>query len=267
MLFADTALARRLELHKATAALEYARAQAKLRPGSSDVMPIAGGNAVFVGATSPISKAGGLGMQEPVTADELDAVEAFFLERGMRPKLELCPLADRTLLDLVGQRGYRIDHFRNMLVRPVTADDFVREVVSSVSVAAATSNERRLWMETVTRGFAGRDEISLEDTYISEPMAYVPAVTCYLARLGDEVIGGGAMAIRSGLAYLSTTSIRPAYRGRGAQTALLQTRLLHAAEAGCDLMMVETGPGSPSQRNLERMGFRVVYTTMAVVKA
>jgi len=266
MLFADQALARRLELHKATAALEYARAQERLRSGSTAVLPIAGGNAVFVGSTSPITKAVGLGIQEPLTDTDLEAVEAFFVSRGATPKLELCPLADRSLLSLVGQRGYRIDHFRNVLIREIRPGELLPEGSPGVEVTRVEPDERQLWVETVVRGFAGREEITVEDTYVSQPMAHVPAVTCYLARLGDEVVGGGAMAVRSALAYFSTTSVRPVYRGRGAQTALLATRLQHAAEAGCDLVMVETNPGSPSQRNLERMGFRIAYTTMAVIK-
>jgi hypothetical protein len=44
------------------------------------------------------------------------------------------------------------------------------------------------------------------------------------------------------------------------QTALIRARLAFAAAAGCDLAAVNTVPGSVSQRNAERQGFRVVYT-------
>lgn len=268
MLFVDTALARRLELNKATAALEYARAQEKLQPGTSAVLPIAGGNAVFVGATSPITRAMGLGMQEPLSAADLEAVEGFFYARGATPKLELCPLADRSILTLVGERGYRIDQFRNVLVRPISAGEFLPEPSSSVAVTrASTPEEKDLWLRTVSWGFAGREDLGPEDMQIGLPMTAVPAVSCYLAWLGDEVVGAGAMALRGGLAFLSSTSVRPAFRQRGAQTALLWARLTDAAEAGCDLAMVETSPGSGSQRNLERFGFRTGYTAMAIVKA
>lgn len=266
MLFADTALARRLEMSKATAALEYARAQERMRPGTTAVLPINGGNAIFVGATSPISRAMGLGMQEPLTPADLDTVEAFFRSRGTAPALELCPLADRSVQLLTGERGYRIAHFRNVLVRPLSAGEILPEPAASVTVTAVQEELKLTWLETVVRGFTGKEEIEPADTLISAPMTQVPAVTCYLAWLGDEPVGGGAMAIRGGLAYLSSTSVRPAYRGRGAQSALLWARLTAAAEAGCDLAMVEAGPGSPSQRNVERFGFRVAYTSMAVVR-
>jgi hypothetical protein len=50
------------------------------------------------------------------------------------------------------------------------------------------------------------------------------------------------------------------------QKALLLVRLAVAAENGCDLAMVATQPGSGSQRNVERLGFRVVYTRTKFLK-
>lgn len=267
MIFADSNLARRLELHKSTAALEYAQAQEQIRPGTTAVLTVAGGNAVFVGAASPISKAVGLGMQEPITPADLDRLEEFFRDRGKAPKLELCPLAHPSLLSLVTERLYRIDHFRNVLFRPVRPGEGLPDLTPGATISRAVSpGEKREWLLTVARGFLGRDEIVPEETWITEPMTQVPAVACYQARLSDEPVGGGAMAIRDGLAYLSSTSVRPPYRVQGVQSALLRARLNDAMEAGCDLVMVETNPGSPSQRNLERFGFRLAYTTMAVVQ-
>ena len=52
----------------------------------------------------------------------------------------------------------------------------------------------------------------------------------------------------------------PEWRNRGAQRALLEHRLGRAAEAGCDLAMMGAAPGSASQRNAERQGFRIAYT-------
>jgi hypothetical protein len=49
-------------------------------------------------------------------------------------------------------------------------------------------------------------------------------------------------------------------RRNGAQLALLNTRLQTAASHGCDLAMMVAAPGSASQRNAERNGFRVAYT-------
>jgi len=56
------------------------------------------------------------------------------------------------------------------------------------------------------------------------------------------------------------------FRKRGAQSILIGARLTWAVEQGCDLATTTTQPGSSSQRNYERAGFRVVYTRAKVVR-
>jgi GNAT superfamily N-acetyltransferase len=68
------------------------------------------------------------------------------------------------------------------------------------------------------------------------------------------------MSIHEGVALLAGASTVPEARGRGAQLALLDARLRYAVEHGCDLAMMCALPGSASQRNAERQGFRIAYT-------
>ena len=53
---------------------------------------------------------------------------------------------------------------------------------------------------------------------------------------------------------------------RGLQTALLRARMAAAVEAGCEYAVVVTQGGSASQRNAERLGFRVAYSKVTVIK-
>jgi hypothetical protein len=68
------------------------------------------------------------------------------------------------------------------------------------------------------------------------------------------------MSICEGVALLAGASTVPEARKQGAQLALLDSRLSYAAENGCDLAMMCTLPGTASQRNAERQGFRIAYT-------
>jgi GNAT superfamily N-acetyltransferase len=52
----------------------------------------------------------------------------------------------------------------------------------------------------------------------------------------------------------------PELRRCGLQTALLHERMRYAFDHGCDLAMMVVVPGSDSQRNAERKGFRIAYT-------
>jgi ribosomal protein S18 acetylase RimI-like enzyme len=56
------------------------------------------------------------------------------------------------------------------------------------------------------------------------------------------------------------------FRGRGLQTGLLRARVAAAVEAGCECAVVVTQGGTTSQRNAERLGFRVAYSKVTVIK-
>jgi GNAT superfamily N-acetyltransferase len=84
---------------------------------------------------------------------------------------------------------------------------------------------------------------------------------CWLALDGDEPAGAGALYAAEGVAYLGLAATRPEHRGKGAQNALLATRIRRAAELGCDLVITETGERrddrpSNSYRNILRAGFK-----------
>ena len=82
----------------------------------------------------------------------------------------------------------------------------------------------------------------------------------FLVEWDSKPIAAGSLAIHNGVALLAGASTIPEWRGRGAHRALLQSRLDYAARSACDLAMVCAEPGSASQRNAERQGFRIAYT-------
>ena len=84
--------------------------------------------------------------------------------------------------------------------------------------------------------------------------------TCFFAERDGEPIATAALFMHEGTALLAGASTVPAGRRQGAQNALLDTRLQTAASNGCDLAMMVAAPGSASQRNAERQGFRIAYT-------
>jgi GNAT superfamily N-acetyltransferase len=94
----------------------------------------------------------------------------------------------------------------------------------------------------------------------------MPGALCYLAvSESGEPAGGGAMAVRDGLATLFADSTIAAWRRLGFHRELIVARLNEAIAVGCDTATASTIPGSISQRNYERLGFEVVYTKVALV--
>jgi GNAT superfamily N-acetyltransferase len=84
--------------------------------------------------------------------------------------------------------------------------------------------------------------------------------TCFLALDDDEPAGAGGVYAAEGVAYLGLAGTLPEHRGKGAQSALLATRIRRAADLGCDVVVTETGERrddrpSNSYRNILRAGF------------
>ncbi|WP_217701060.1 GNAT family N-acetyltransferase [Hymenobacter sp. CRA2] len=91
-------------------------------------------------------------------------------------------------------------------------------------------------------------------------MAHSVGSHSFLAELDGQPIAAGGLFIHDDVALLASASTVPEGRRRGAQSALLAARLLYAAAQGCRLAMMGAAPGSQSQRNAEKNGFRVAYT-------
>ena len=268
MIHVNTALARRLELSQAATLVEYVETARRLYPDlGCEYLPLRGGAyAIYAGPESPISRAAGLGLDGPVTPDDLDQVEDFFRIAGEAPQADLCPFADSSLLDALGQKGYRVRWCLNVHVRELSRESGKTGESTGIRVESGDACAIGLWAITVSNGFEGVDSPTLVHPSISYVTGQKPGVTRFIAYAGNEPVGAAALDIRDRLAIFCSTSTRVKFRGMGVHTALLNARMKAAAAAGCDLAMVMTGPGAPSQRNVERAGFRTVYTVMRMIR-
>jgi GNAT superfamily N-acetyltransferase len=265
-------LARRIELAEARAAVAAAEALARLRPEAGvAVEEIGGGFAVFCGAGSPVTQAVGVGLNGDVDEAEFDRLERFYCWRNEPVRVETCPLADASLIAHFGERQYRVTEFTNVMARSLPADD-PSELQSTTTVREAITVERvpdeqiDLWTRIVSEGFSEHLPVTPELLEVMRAFASAENVECYLARAGSEIAGGGTLILRDGVAGLFGASTLPAFRNQGVQTALLDTRLARASEAGCDLAVCLAKPGSASQRNVVRRGFEVLYTRVKFEK-
>lgn len=265
MIFADLDLARRLEAIEAAKYLDYAAARGRLLGAACCASePVAGGHAIFAGSDNPYSCAVGMGLDGPVSDAEFRRFEAFYHRHGVRPALSLCPLADATLLEHLGRRGYAIEMFMHVWYRPLARYE-ADPMPPGLIVAAIRPEEADLWTLVAFRGGLDSDEATPNETVTIAPYPHMDHAACYLAWCEGEPAGAGTLGIYGGGAALFGASTRVPYRNHGLQLALLHARLAAAAQAGCDIVCVHTEPGSPSQRNVERLGFRLAYTkaTMA----
>jgi GNAT superfamily N-acetyltransferase len=270
-LFLDLELARRIEMAECHAAMETAQTLERVRPESgAAVEGIAGGFAIFAGANSPVTQAVGIGLHGTVSEEDFNRLEAFYRSRREPVRVETCPLADASLFEHFGKRGYRVTEFTNVMARPLKNRDATETwpaAAPGVTIERAGREQIDLWTLTVSQGFSENAAVPQELLDVMKMFAQGPSAECYLARVGGKVAGGGTLALRDGVAGLFGASTLPAFRKRGVQTALLHARLARAAETGCDLSVCLARPGSTSQRNIVRSGFQVLYTRMKSERA
>ncbi|HWC95881.1 MAG TPA: hypothetical protein VG456_04010 [Candidatus Sulfopaludibacter sp.] len=258
MVHADALLASRLEAAEAANARGCSSAPEGVVAAALEV---AGGCAIFVGADSPLTHAVGIGLNGAVSAAELDAMEEFFRSRGSKVSIDLCPLADAGLLPALTDRGYRPTEFNNVLVKRLART----EMAFTPRVRRAIPGEGDLWAYTVGHGFFEQPELTTEEMEVGRAIFAMPGAMCYLAATeSGEAAGGGASAVRGGLATLFADSTLTRFRRHGFHAELIAARLNEALAQGCDLATASTLPGSISQRNYERAGFEVVYTKVTM---
>ena len=120
--------------------------------------------------------------------------------------------------------------------------------------------EEDVWARTAALGWSETPEAAAFMREFGAVSSRAEGAVCFLAELEGAPVAAAMLAVHGGVALLAGASTVPAWRGRGAQAALLRARLRHAAALGCDVAMMGAAPGSASQRNAERVGFRIAYT-------
>lgn len=266
-LHADHALAARIECSGVRDLVMFAETCARLdssiHPAQLDV---GGGVALFLAPDSPVNSIYGAGLAGPVPGSEIDAAERFYRKRGAHPAISMCPLADPSLVEQLGARGWLTADFENVLVRPLSDASLAAGFALGVTLHVARSpKDRGAWASISSRAFAAPDEPSEETLRLGRAMATRDDFVLLVGSVDGEDAGAGALWIDDCMGWLLGDATLPHLRRRGVQSALHVERVRLARDAGCDLAVTEARPGSTSQRNMERQGFRVVYTRVEML--
>jgi len=86
-----------------------------------------------------------------------------------------------------------------------------------------------------------------------------PGWTLYLARVEGRASAAAILFVRAGVGYFADVATDPAYRKRGLHAALLARRAWDARAAGADIICGGADFLSGSQRNMERIGMRLLF--------
>ena len=254
----DIALARRLERTEGRGNAAFVDAQARVDPSSGAIWTSVGGTlAMFAGVGSPITQTFGLGIHLPLAVKELDIIEHFFRSRGSAVFHEVCPLAGVDVYATLARRGYVPVELSAVLYQPIDVKTRIGSQ-SALRVRQVDPSEAALYGSVAAQGWSEHPEVM---PYIRDfAKLSLACATCFFAERDGAPIATAALFMHEGTALLAGASTIPEGRRQGAQNTLLDARLQTAASNGCDLAMMVAAPGSASQRNAERQGFRIAYT-------
>ena len=264
-MFADLALARRLETAEGHGNAAFVDDQARREPYSGAIRTtIAGTLAMFAGVGSPITQTFCLGIHDRPTERDMEALERFFTSRGSPVFHEVSPFAGVEVLAMLAGRGYKPIELSNVLYQGIQGAQGAQGAQGgqgaqgALRVRLVEKHEAPAYGALSVRGWSEMPEVIPFIHGFAQ--SSVAVATCFVAEWDGEPIANAAMFMHEGVALLAGASTVPEGRRRGAQQALLDARLRAAAARGCDLAMVVTAAGSASQRNSERNGFKVAYT-------
>jgi ribosomal protein S18 acetylase RimI-like enzyme len=169
------------------------------------------------------------------------------------------------------ERGYAIAELNNVLYRKLDSKDEAQEEILPASPgveirrsfadeaeAAGAIVETAFFPDGAPEAFRG---LIAPFYQMERALAFVATVEGKMAACGT-----GLVIPEHRVFALCGAGTKVEFRGRGLQTALLRARMRAAADAGCEYAVVVTNGGTTSQRNAERLGFRVAYSKATVIK-
>jgi GNAT superfamily N-acetyltransferase len=204
-------------------------------------------------ASPMLNRIVGLGVDRPATEDDVDRALAA-IPRGITFYVGVAPTArPRDLGDWLRARGLEpgwgwMAFGRGVEDLPLPETALTLVDVDSPGLAAAFAR--------IVRVGYGLPE-AVEPRVARAPKG---GWQCRLALDGDEPAGAAGLVVSEQAAYLGFAATLPEHRGKGAQNALLATRIRRALEQGCEVVLTETGERrddlpSNSYRNILRAGF------------
>ena len=204
------------------------------------------------------NRALGLGLARPATEAGVEEIVTFFGERGLDYGITLTPDARPSELpERLEARGLRRGYAWTKFARgpepppPVESDLRIEELGADRAGVFADVFLRAYGTPELTRAL-------LERIPGSEGWR------CFVAFDGRTPAATGTLFVTGTIGWIGAAGTLPEFRRRGAQGALLATRIEAGLDAGCKTLVTETGepvdgrPGS-SYRNLVRAGFEPVY--------
>ncbi len=205
----------------------------------------------------------GLGLMCEVKSKDIETIIHFYKKAGARQFFVQLPThaVQEDLPFLLSNAGFKLHN--NWAKLAIKLDNPIAVKPGSLQIKRVSDNpqQKEDYGQILLESF-GWEDPRLK-AWLSKTIGQI-GYRHYLAYQGDLPIAAAALHVMGRYASLAFAGTLPAFRGLGAQQALIQQRLQDASEAGCAYAITETAVSTPekpalSYRNMIRMGFEEVY--------
>ena len=213
------------------------------------------------------SKALRFGFDQPVTADLMDKIRAFYVEQGTpSATLQFAPeVIPAHWADICAATGVVGGGHWVKLVCDL--DDIVDRLSTSVElapglrVAPVQTADAAAWSGVMMDIF-GMPRVNLAE--MAAASVDLPGWQAFGVWEGDSIVATGTVRIAGETAQMFGGGTVSRLRRRGLQSALLLERAMVAKSLGCRWLIAETGAETDgshnsSLHNMRRLGFTVLY--------
>ncbi|MFG0259673.1 MAG: GNAT family N-acetyltransferase [Phycisphaerales bacterium JB041] len=244
---------------------------------ADETLPVAGGVVTFSPGIDWINHATMLGFNTDVADSDIDAFEAFLLERGATPKLEMTTFATESFLAGLAGRGYTIEQLEHVFVRRIERgeDPFAAMThpwTGGLEVVPTDPRDIEACRRHAVLVMSGFMPTPIPEEHIEMGVRSIvhPRSAGFTALIDGEPVGACGMEIfeHDGIRATSLwgAAVSQPFRGRGVQQAMLAHRMAYALDRGCELALIESKPGIATERNVARMGFTLGYVRVCMAK-
>lgn len=208
----------------------------------------------------------GLGFEGLGADEDFAAIVTMAREVGPRFRIVVCPYSDISLMNRLTSQGWPCEAFRTVLARPLAGGPRDADASDPPNPALVVreirlDTELDLFTDIMHRGFTAGPPPGNADETMSKIITRYGGAFSYLAWLGEQPVGAARLELAGGVAFFNGGAVLPEFRRRGVHRAMILARWRRAQAEGCDLAVIASLAGGPTERSAQRLGFEIAYTS------
>jgi ribosomal protein S18 acetylase RimI-like enzyme len=171
-------------------------------------------------------------------------------------------------MEMLKGRAYSLAELNNVLYRQLDENAVRDSAPVGCTMRPAQPEEAEMFTGILKQSFFPQGDGPADFNATFTPLFQMEGALTLVAEMEGKIAacGTGLLIPEHKVVALSGAGTLPEFRRRGLQAALLLRRMKVAAEADCEVAVIVTLGGTTSQRNAERLGFRVAYSKATLIR-